>query len=510
MTRHSRSLDSAFDTLTNLLRLCAADRPDHPAIIDGERVIDYRRLDGDVDRAAAALSAAGVCHGDRVAIVADMSAEYLVATLAALRLGAISVPIAPSATSEAKLAMLSDAAPSVLFADQNNAASVAAFGGFINLEESKFDQWLPPLGTRPEPVDVDPDHAFNIIYSSGTTGTPKGIVQSHAMRWHHVQRGRVAGYSADSITLVSTPLYSNTTLVSVIPTLAFGGTLVLLPKFDAKMFLELAERWRVTHAMLVPVQYRRLLGLPEFNNYDLSSFQMKTCTSAPFAADLKAEVLRRWPGGLVEIYGMTEGGASMTLAAHLYPDKLHTVGRPVEGHFVRIVDDAGDEVLGGGVGEIVGRSPAMMSCYHNQPLLTREAEWYDDKGIRYIRTGDIGKFDEDGFLILLDRKKDMIISGGFNIFPSDLEAILRQHPGLSDVAVVGVPSAEWGETPVVFAVPQPGANPDRETVRDWFAERVGKTQRLSDLVWVTELPRNAIGKVLKRDLRDKYIVGQPS
>ena len=209
--------------------------------------------------------------------------------------------------------------------------------------------------------------AFNIIYSSGTTGTPKGIVQPHGMRWTHVMRGGRFGYSRETVTLLATPLYSNTTLVVFFPTIAFGGTVVLMDKFDVDRYLALAERHRVTHTMLVPVQYQRLMASPRFGAHDLSSFRMKFCTSAPFAAALKADVVARWPGGLVEFYGMTEGGGTCILAAHEHPDKLHTVGKPVEGHDIRLIDEDGRELPRGATGEVVGHSAGMMAGYHGQP-----------------------------------------------------------------------------------------------------------------------------------------------
>ncbi len=233
-----------------------------------------------------------------------------------------------------------------------------------------------------------------------------------------------------------------------------------MAKFDASAYLELAQKHRVTHTMLVPVQYQRLMAHPEFDRYDLSSFQMKFCTSAPFSAALKADIVRRWPGGMLEYYGMTEGGGTCILAAHEHPDKLHTVGQPAPDHDIRLIDEQGREVGPGETGEVVGHSGAMMKGYYNQPEKTAEAEWYSPDGKRFIRTGDLGRFDADGFLTLLDRKKDMIISGGFNIYPSDLETVLREHPDVADAAVVGVASVAWGETPVAYVVRRPGAASD--------------------------------------------------
>jgi acyl-CoA synthetase (AMP-forming)/AMP-acid ligase II len=207
---------------------------------------------------------------------------------------------------------------------------------------------------------------------------------------------------------------------------------------------------------------------------------------------------------------MTEGGGTCILEAHLHPDKLHTVGQPAVGHDLRLIDDEGQELAPGQPGEVVGRSPAMMIGYHNQPEKTQEAEWFSPDGLRFIRTGDIGRFDPDGFMILLDRKKDMIISGGFNLYPSDLESVLCEHPAVQEAAVVGVPSVEWGETPVAFVVRRLGvpklsaSELSAPELRDWVNARVGKTQRLSGLRFVQELPRSAIGKVLKRELREMY------
>ncbi len=317
------------------------------------------------------------------------------------------------------------------------------------------------------------------------------------MRW--AQFTRVS--FGDAVTIVSTPLYSNTTLVVFLPTLAHGGTAVLMAKFDAGEFLRLSEARRATHAMLVPVQYRRIMERPDFGRYDLSSYVLKLSTSAPFPAALKADVLARWPGGLVEYYGMTEGGGATMLVAHQFPQKLHTVGQPMPGHDIRLVDEAGREVERGRIGEVVGRSAAMMTGYHNQPERTCAAEWRDAEGQRFIRTGDIGRFDEDGFLILLDRSKDVIISGGFNIYPSDIEAELQRHEQVAEAAVVGVPSERWGETPVAFVVLREGGKVDGPALMDWVNMRLGKTQRLSALTIVDSLPRSAIGKVLKRELR---------
>ncbi|MBS0434604.1 MAG: acyl--CoA ligase [Proteobacteria bacterium] len=482
--------DTPFATVADCIRRHAQARPLAPALADDERERNYAELDALMDRIAVALQRDGIAPGECIATCAAPSVMQAALFLGALRAGVVVAPLAPGSTPAALARMREDAQAKRLFADDDLA---------------HLDAWLAPPGARPTPVEIRPESPFNIIYSSGTTGEPKGIVQPHGMRWAHVKRGLPYGYGPQAVTLLATPLYSNTTLVVFFPSLAFGGAVVLMKKFDARRYLEIAQARRATHTMLVPVQYQRLMAVPDFEAFDLSAFRMKFCTSAPFSAALKADVLKRWPGGLVEFYGMTEGGGTCILEAHAHPSKLHTVGRPAPGTDMRLIDEAGRELPPGSTGEVVGHSPGMMVGYHRRPEATREAEWFDASGKRFIRTGDIGRFDEDGFLILLDRRKDMIISGGFNIYPSDLEAALREHPAVAEAAVVGVPSEQWGETPVAFVVRRDGhaGHVDQaEALRQWLNARVGKTQRLAALHLVDELPRSAIGKVLKRELKE--------
>ena len=505
-------LEQPFGTLPALLRDHAAARPGQAALIEGERTLSFAALDALADRVAAALQRDGVRPREVVALCAANSLEQIAVFLGALRAGAALALLAPGSTPDSLAAMAVDAGARLLFLDGAVAGALEHSDGRlptrIVLDGSgpgpALDGWLAPAGAPPAPVEIGPDWPFNLIYSSGTTGAPKGIVQAHAMRWAHIRRGLLLGYEADAVTMAALPLYANTALVSFLPALGMGGTVVLMRKFDPAGFLALAERHRATHAMLVPVQFQRLLALPGFGRYDLSSFRLKTCTSAPFPAALKAEVLRRWPGALIEFYGMTEGGASCMLEAREHPDKLHTVGRPQPGHQIRLIDEAGREVPQGEVGEVVGRSPMMMTGYHNLPEKTAEAEWFDPQGLRFIRTGDLGRLDADGFLSLVGRKKDLVISGGQNVYPSDLEEVLRGHPAVVEACVVGVPSEQWGETPVAFVVLAAGAAAAPEELRAWANARLGKMQRLSGVELIESLPRGAIGKLLKRELREEW------
>jgi acyl-CoA synthetase (AMP-forming)/AMP-acid ligase II len=507
-------LEQDFGTIPDLIHHHAQAAPARIALIDETGQATYRDFDALCDRVAATLQRDGLPPQSAIAACALSSIEYAALFLGALRAGVAISPLAPSSTPESLAVMIADCGSPLLFYDGSTEPvlrDVPPTITRITLDGSTggkpFADWLMPEGSKPKPVQIQPAWPFNIIYSSGTTGIPKGIVQSHGMRWQHVRRANLFEYGPDAIAIISTPLYSNTTLVSFFPTLALGGTAVLMKKFDAVKFVGLAEKHRATHAMLVPVQYSRIMALPDFEEHDLKSFRMKFSTSAPFNAALKADILKRWPGGLVEYYGMTEGGGTCILAAHEFPDKLHTVGRPSEGHDIRLIDENGREVGPGEVGEVVGHSPAMMNGYHNQPEKTAEAEWRDPSGKRFIRTGDVGRFDADGFLQLMDRRKDMIISGGFNIYPSDLEAVVAAHPDVAEAGVIGVPSEAWGETPVAFVVLREGSKASADALREWANGRLGKTQRLNAVEIVDALPRSAIGKVLKRELRDEWVSG---
>jgi long-chain acyl-CoA synthetase len=509
-----------FVPFTAAIAAHAASRPDGVAFQVDDRAVDWKTLHERVSQVARALVHCGVSPGDRVAVIGLASLAYVECFFGTVAARACVVPLPASASIAALETMLQDCGAKLLFVDPDTGAAIAQMAtalaargallvvtfGEAGTDGDDFPRWRS-LGASdraalPRPAETDP---LNIIYSSGTTGVPKGIVHLHGMRQRQASRKGFA-FSPESRSLLSTPMYSNTTIMPMLGAVANGGRCILMRKFDTARFLAMAALHRATHTMLVPVQYKRLLSHPDFAGSDLSSLALSQSTGAPMDVALKQEIVRRWPGRFLEVYGLTEGGVSCFLEPSAHPDKLHTVGIAAHGTEAFLIDEAGRRLPPDPdtTGEVVGRSPYMMAGYHHRPEADAEIRWFDEHGAIYHRSGDIGRFDADGFLILLDRKKDVIISGGNNIYAADLEALLAQHAEVLDSAVIGVPSPEWGETPLALVVARPGAKLDPVALRDWVNARAGKTQRLSAVELRPELPHSALGKLSKKELRAPY------
>jgi len=505
-------------TVVEWVRRAASKHPDREAVVCGARRITWAEFDNSINQVANTLLSLGIQRGDRVAILASASIEYLEVFMGCLRSGACLVPLSTMASTQSLEKMVTDCSAKVFFLSESMQDLVWPFihnlpellpTGLIAIDFTD-DRWSSYHTTTKSASSEDPlidvafTDPFNIIYSSGTTGVPKGITHNHMMRAVQMERVEQNGYADNARTLLSTPLYSNTTIVALLPTLVGAGTVVLMPKFDARQYLKLAQDEQCTHTMLVPVQYKRIMQADNFDSFDLSSMRLKFSTSAPLRADLKRDVLDRFPGGLVEYYGLTEGGGVTVLAAHEFPEKLHTVGQPAPGVLLKFIDEDGAEVSPAVGGEICGRSPAMMTGYFGREDLTKQTLWHDNNGDVYFRSGDMGHMDNDGFVHLADRKKDMIISGGLNIYANDLELALLADSDVEDVAVIGVPSEQWGETPLGLVVLHDKCERSLDEILTTANAALGKSQRLARLEARSELPRSSIGKILKRELRRPY------
>ena len=505
-----------LDDSDTCLHRWSKTHPQKLAIADSQQRLTWQALDIKLNQVANGLIQLGLAPNQRLAILGRNSVDYGLLFLGGLRAGLCIVPLSPLASSESLAGMINDSEAKLLFVSQAYADMVEPIAdrltallpnGLKNLDydgdgRESFAAFIESASSEDVALPISMDWGFNLIYSSGTTGTPKGILHDRHYRAREQKLIGELGVDERCRTLVSTPLYSNTTLFMFLSTMANGGTAFIMEKFDTQRFLQLSEAEKITHAVLVPVQYERLLNDPDFGQFDLSSYQLKLSTSAPLHKQTKEAILQRWPeGGLLEIYGMTEGGVGCFLMAHERPDKLDTVGQPAEGCDLKIISDQGEVLLQGEIGEVIGHSENMMQGYVNRDEATKEASWFDKEGRRYHKSGDIGWLDDEGFLHLLDRKKDMIISGGFNVYAIDLERVLLAHSDIEDAAVVAASSKQWGETPVAF-VTTSGVDVDPETLREWANNQLGKAQRISEIRIIDSLPRSSIGKILKRKLRD--------
>jgi acyl-CoA synthetase (AMP-forming)/AMP-acid ligase II len=501
-------------TLPNLVALHGKWRGARTALVEGDRRLTWREFERETARAANGLAALGLNPGDRVAVLMDNSLEMAVLLFGILRFGGVAVPLNVSISDDAVARMVGDAGARAIFAsprhwrriDELRAQSESVAGvvrvalGGADFGWTDFNAWLAAQSPQWQ-ATIEPEQECNIIYSSGTTGIPKGIVHTHRSRMHWaVDLALVLRYRSDCVTLCSLGLFSNITWVAMLCTVLVGGTMVVMPSFDPAAAVELMARERISHGTFVPVQLERLLAVANLERYDLSSLDAFMCCGSPLALDVKREFPRRFDCHLIELYGLTEGLCTI-LAPEDFERKIESVGKPFIGTDLRIIGDHDREVLQGETGEIVGLSPLLMSGYHGNEAASAEATWTDSVGRRWLRTGDLGKLDADGFLYIVDRKKDMILSGGQNIYPADIEAVMRTHPAVADVAVVGVRSVQWGETPVAVVVPAPNAPLLEQDLMEWTNARVGKQQRIRGVVRRASLPRNANGKVLKRELR---------
>jgi long-chain acyl-CoA synthetase len=491
-------------------------RPNHPAVIFEEARLSFREFNARVNRLSNALCNLGVKKGDKIATILPNCLNLLETYWAVAKMGAVVVPLSPLLREKALAALIQDSDTETIIASPDSASSLTELKkeiphlrddrliltgtphmpGFQNYDEltSRASEAEPPTI---EIVDAD---FYNIIYSSGTTGSPKGIVHTHYIRAVYCMLfASTFRMTPESVVLHSGSIVFNGAFVTLMPAMYLGATYVLQKHFDPRTFVETVEREHVTHVMMVPSQIVALLSSPYFSATALQSLEMIGTVGAPLHLEHKEKLTRTLPGRFYELYGLTEGFITVLDKNH-YAAKPNSVGLPQPFFEMRIVDEQRRNLAPGQIGEIVGRGPALMPGYYKRPDLTAQAivdGW--------LHTGDLGYVDEDGFLYLVDRKKDMIISGGTNVFPKDIEEIIVQHPAVREAAVFGIPHEKWGETPLAAVILSEKDAVSAEMLRDWVNERVGaKYQRVHSVVIMEEFPRSTAGKTLKRVLREPY------
>lgn len=500
-----------------MLRAHARHRGDAPAFIDGERILNWKEFERRVARVAEALVRAGIRKGERVAMLAANSFWAYEVMFGIARAGAVVTPLSLMLPPGLLAKLLADSEAQFLFAGHGyeqlarEAAAATANKPRLILETGAadaaeaFDEFIAGCRGDFEGVAIAPGDTFGIIYSSGTTGVPKGIMHTHAgrfgMGWH---LGTALAIPSSARCLLATPPSSNGTMIMLLPALLVGATCILTRTLSPDDFFELVSRRRLTHAFLVPTQLGAIFTHERAAGIDFSGLRCLLSAGAPIPPNLKRILLDRIGHCFHELWGFTEGVATL-IGPEEAAQRPQSIGRAMPGTDLRVIDADGVELQPPATGELVGRSVMMMQGYLNRPDANEEIRWRDAHGVTFLRTGDIGAMDAEGFVTLRGRIKDMILSGGLNVYPSDIEAVLLEHPQVADAAVIGVPHEKWGEAPVACVIAKPGAEMDAEELKEWVNGRVAKHQRLIDVVLRKEdFPRNALGKVLKVQLREGY------
>ena len=499
----------------------AAAHPDKEAIVeygtDGVRRMSWGELDATINRLAHALAARGVHGGGRAALMLPNGIEYLIAQQALARLGAVAVQIGYRLKPGEIAYILDNSQPAATIVhgeylqtmraareQTSHGGPIIACHGDVPAGRPELEDWDRALAAAAP--DVPPrvtggDGGGVIVYTSGTTGKPKGATRS----WRKTGFESVAdmilqmGIRADDRHLVTCPLYHSAAPAFVAIMQSLGATIVLQNHWDPEQCLEIIQRERVTCTLMVPTMFVRICALPEdtLARYDASSLRWVMSAAAPLTTDTARRFMDRFGPVLWNFYGATETGLVTLAGPHDHLSRPGTIGRALRGNDIRLLDDGGRDVPRGQVGELYVRNSTLITGYHGNAEATRAAQ---REGLYSV--GDMGRVDADGYYYLESRKHDMVISGGVNIYPREIEDHLATHPSILEAAVIGVPDPEWGETLRAFVVLRAGARLSEAEVIDYCRKELADFKRPRKVTFLPELPRNPTGKVLKRELRE--------
>jgi acyl-CoA synthetase (AMP-forming)/AMP-acid ligase II len=494
-----------------MLHECALKHSGTAAIEFGDTSISYAALAAEAENAAAALGQAGLKPGDRIIWVGKNHPACVEMLFAASIAGAVLVPVNWRLAPSEMATIIGDTRPAICFADHAFADTVrTAVGPSIEVivVGKDYDHWKVRGSSSPRSLpQSDPDAVIVQLYTSGTTGRPKGAMLSHRalvepklgwadQEWYH--------WRPDDAGVIAVPLFHIGGIVWLLMAMLAGARSVLLTEFDELEVFRAIEERKATKTFLVPSALRALVRHPAAPSVDFSPLRMVLYGASPMPLPLLHECAGTLQCDFAQVYGMTETSgviAALDPDIHRARDEalLRATGRPLPGVEIAIRDPAGRTLPTGEVGELVIRTAGNMTGYWDMPEATRQT--IDDDG--WLRTGDAGYFDERGYLFVCDRVKDMIISGGENIYPAEVESVLSGHPAFAEVAVVGVPDERWGEVPMAFVVPRDGERPDVAEIVTWARSQLAGYKIPRRLAYLDAMPRNATGKIVRGELKDR-------
>jgi acyl-CoA synthetase (AMP-forming)/AMP-acid ligase II len=501
--------------LSAIVRAGAARRGDATAVSCDRASQTYTQLYERACRLANAIASLGVKPGERVATLSGNCWE-IVEQMAAIALGGyVRTALYAYSSAESNLYLLNLVEASVLIVDVKEYQAIApllanatalrhviVFGGPARDETVCYEAALTAASAHDPALVLHDDDPHVIRFSAGTTGKPKGILHT-VSGWRAVATEMALAMPALDETdkyLAAGPL-AHAALLPLFSTLAAGGSVVVMPAFDPTRFIEIVEQQRCTIALLVPTMIQMIVALPQARTADLSSLRAVFYGAAPISERTLTDGRAIWGDIMYQMYGQSEAVPLTVLAPEDHVGhRLRSAGRPTPNTVIRIVDPDGQDVAPGRVGEIAARTPAAMAAIWRDDEATAQRVLADGS----VLTRDMGYLDDDGFLYLADRKEDMIISGGYNIWPAELENALASHPAVAEVAVVGVPHEKWGETPKAVVVLRPGHQADEQELIDWSRDKVGAVKRVTSVEFTDALPKSPVGKVLRREVKKRF------
>jgi long-chain acyl-CoA synthetase len=488
---------------THSLGRAARFYPERLALASGAKRSTFRELHDRVGRIAASLKNRGFGVGDRLALLLPNEADYLELVYACAWLGAVAVPLNIRLSAAELDHILADAAPRALIRHSSLPVPTVQLEWQLVLDQEPLDV---EGDSHPEPI-YDPDAILALVYTSGTTGHPKGVVITHGNVLENLDHVNYwLTYKEGGVYLHAAPIFHIADFPFMFGSPAFGACQVTIPKFSPKSFCETVERERVSHSVLVPTMISLLTQFPDLGKYDLTSLEVVGYGGSPIAPELIRDTRKAFPNlKLVQVYGLSETGFLTGLQDHEHTEeRLTSCGRPCPGIDVRVVDESGQDVETGHPGELVARGANVMRGYWNNADETARAF---RNGL--FRTGDVGYQDADGYVYILDRIKDMIVTGGENVYSGEVEAVIGEHPAVREAAVFGIPDPQWGELVAAVVVLKPGARLSAEELathchRSLANYKIPRRVEFTDV----ELPKSGSGKILKRVLRERFLVPQ--